>query len=259
MLTCLLSFPPDVPHRRYFNWRTHEHASFSFPGTRQVGLLAQDVEAVLPELVSVVPANGYKSVDYSRLSVLLLSANAQLAQRQSRAAACHAHRQATDAARIAALESGAAAAADAAASMAADAVTARKEAAELASQLKQALDAVTALAERVQALETSTARLDDADHALAKDVAAAAAAAKAGEERLQGALVDAQASLRKELTTAVDSASSATTSAVEGAKRLAKSAQDAADGANHKVRDLETRLASTERSLKTLELLKRSG
>mgnify|MGYP001980131323 CR=1 FL=1 len=85
---------------------------------------------------------------------------------------------------------------------------------------------------------------------------------KACEEayfKMQGALVDAQASLRKELTTAVDSASSATTSAVEGAKRLAKSAQDAADGANHKVRDLETRLASTERSLKTLELLKRSG
>ena len=83
--------------------------------------------------------------------------------------------------------------------------------------------------------------------------------AKAGEDRLQGVVVDAQASLRKEPTTAVDSASSATTSAVEGVQRLAKSAQDAADGANHKVRDLETRLASTERSLKTLDLLKRSG
>ena len=38
-----------------------------------------------------------------------------------------------------------------------------------------------------------------------------------------------------------------------------QSAQDVAGGADHKVRDLETRLASTERSLKTLELLKRSG
>ncbi len=47
---------------------------------RQVGVIAQEVEAVLPEAVSE-DAQGYKSVDYSKLTPLLIEASkAQQAQ-----------------------------------------------------------------------------------------------------------------------------------------------------------------------------------
>ena len=50
------------------------------PCNRQVGVIAQEVEAVLPEVVSE-DAQGYKSVDYSKLTPLLIEAvKAQQAQ-----------------------------------------------------------------------------------------------------------------------------------------------------------------------------------
>jgi hypothetical protein len=43
------------------------------PDQREVGVIAQEVEAVLPEVVSE-DAEGYKSVDYSKLTPLLIEA-----------------------------------------------------------------------------------------------------------------------------------------------------------------------------------------
>jgi len=56
-----------------FDWRVDEFPSMGFPKTRQVGLIAQEVEKVLPELVNEGP-DGYKSVDYSKLTPLLIEA-----------------------------------------------------------------------------------------------------------------------------------------------------------------------------------------
>jgi hypothetical protein len=41
---------------------------------REIGVIAQDVEEVLPELVISPDDGGYKAVDYSRLSVVLVEA-----------------------------------------------------------------------------------------------------------------------------------------------------------------------------------------
>lgn len=43
------------------------------PTTRQIGFIAQDVEKIYPELVKL-EGNGYKSVDYSRFSPILVEA-----------------------------------------------------------------------------------------------------------------------------------------------------------------------------------------
>jgi hypothetical protein len=54
-------------HGYYYNWNTGTDSS------RQAGLLAQEVESVLPEIVST-DAEGYKSVDYGKMNALLLQA-----------------------------------------------------------------------------------------------------------------------------------------------------------------------------------------
>jgi hypothetical protein len=51
----------------YYNWKNGEDK------TRQAGLLAQEVEEVLPEIVST-DGQGYKSVDYGKMNALLLQA-----------------------------------------------------------------------------------------------------------------------------------------------------------------------------------------
>jgi hypothetical protein len=56
-----------------FNWNIEEHPGMGFPNTRQIGLIAQDVEKVLPELVNNGP-DGYKSVDYSKITPVLVEA-----------------------------------------------------------------------------------------------------------------------------------------------------------------------------------------
>lgn len=53
-----------------FKWRQNIEGHI-FPGGPQVGLIAQEVEEVLPELVETGP-DGYKRVDYSRLSAVLV-------------------------------------------------------------------------------------------------------------------------------------------------------------------------------------------
>jgi hypothetical protein len=54
-------------HGYYYNWKTGDDK------TRQAGLLAQEVERVLPEIVST-DAEGYKSVEYGKMNALLLQA-----------------------------------------------------------------------------------------------------------------------------------------------------------------------------------------
>jgi hypothetical protein len=54
-----------------FNWRKEEFPEMNFDGTTQIGLVAQEVEKVFPELVKT-DTHGYKAVSYEKLSVILL-------------------------------------------------------------------------------------------------------------------------------------------------------------------------------------------
>lgn len=62
---------------RYF-LKTSEFESKGFPTSPQIGLLAQEVEKVYPEMV-VTDAQGYKAVDYARMVPVLLEAIKELA------------------------------------------------------------------------------------------------------------------------------------------------------------------------------------
>jgi len=57
----------------YFTWRSDEYPDRSFSKDRQIGFIAQEVEEIVPELVSIMP-DGYKSVDYSKVTPLLVEA-----------------------------------------------------------------------------------------------------------------------------------------------------------------------------------------
>ena len=52
----------------YYDWKAGKDKSL------QVGVIAQEIEAVLPEIVST-DSEGYKSVDYSKLTALLIEVN----------------------------------------------------------------------------------------------------------------------------------------------------------------------------------------
>lgn len=54
-----------------YNWRDKEYPDMKFEKERQVGLIAQDVEKIYPELVRT-DENGYKAVSYEKLTVILL-------------------------------------------------------------------------------------------------------------------------------------------------------------------------------------------
>ncbi|HPI32163.1 MAG TPA: tail fiber domain-containing protein [candidate division Zixibacteria bacterium] len=60
-----------------YEWRTDEFAEMRFPTGRQVGLIAQEVEGEIPEIVST-DADGYKSVDYAKLTAVLVEAVKEL-------------------------------------------------------------------------------------------------------------------------------------------------------------------------------------
>jgi hypothetical protein len=55
----------EAIHGYYYKWKDRPDT------TTQVGVIAQEIEAVLPEVVST-DAQGYKSVDYSKLTALLV-------------------------------------------------------------------------------------------------------------------------------------------------------------------------------------------
>ena len=56
-----------------YEWRVKEFPNKNFDSNRHVGVLAQELEAVLPEAVET-GADGYKSVNYSNITPLLIEA-----------------------------------------------------------------------------------------------------------------------------------------------------------------------------------------
>ena len=67
-LTAILSL-----HGLYYNWKKKEFPQPDFGDERQIGFSAQEVEKLFPEIV-MTDANGYKSVDYGRLTPILVEA-----------------------------------------------------------------------------------------------------------------------------------------------------------------------------------------
>jgi hypothetical protein len=61
----------------HYYWRAEEFPSRHFGNSRSYGLIAQDVEQVLPELVAT-DGDGYKAVDYSQLPLLTIQAVKEL-------------------------------------------------------------------------------------------------------------------------------------------------------------------------------------
>ena len=61
----------------HYNWRASEFPDRHFGSDRTYGLVAQDVEEVLPEIV-VTNDDGYKAVDYSKLPLLAIQAIKEL-------------------------------------------------------------------------------------------------------------------------------------------------------------------------------------
>ncbi|HVN59454.1 MAG TPA: tail fiber domain-containing protein [Bacteroidales bacterium] len=55
----------------HFNWRTDEFPEMNFDAGQQIGLVAQEVERIFPELVRT-DNKGYKAVAYDKLAVILL-------------------------------------------------------------------------------------------------------------------------------------------------------------------------------------------
>lgn len=57
----------------HYYWRSAEFPARAFGQEQAFGLIAQEAEAVLPELVGA-DAEGYKTVNYTKLPLLLLQA-----------------------------------------------------------------------------------------------------------------------------------------------------------------------------------------
>ena len=60
-------------HGIYYNWKQNEFPEMQFTDNRQLGFSAQELEKYFPELV-MTDARGYKSVDYGRLTPVLVEA-----------------------------------------------------------------------------------------------------------------------------------------------------------------------------------------
>jgi len=60
-----------------FDWKKEEYPERNFSGQKQIGLIAQDVEKVMPELVQE-DSNGYKSVSYMQMVAVLVEAVKEL-------------------------------------------------------------------------------------------------------------------------------------------------------------------------------------
>jgi hypothetical protein len=56
-----------------FDWNRAEFPGRNFADRRQIGLVAQDVEQVFPELVGT-DSQGYRSVEYDKLVPVLIEA-----------------------------------------------------------------------------------------------------------------------------------------------------------------------------------------
>jgi len=60
-----------------YDWRINDFPDKNFVDTKQIGFIAQDLEKILPEVV-FTDKQGYKSVDYSRLTPILVEAVKEL-------------------------------------------------------------------------------------------------------------------------------------------------------------------------------------
>ena len=60
-----------------FDWKTDEYPDNGFSEDRQIGFIAQEVEPIIPELVST-DDNGYKSVSYEKMTAVLVEAVKEL-------------------------------------------------------------------------------------------------------------------------------------------------------------------------------------
>ena len=60
-----------------YHWKTEEYPEWGFKETKQIGLVAQNVEDVIPELVST-DSKGYKAVSYDKLTAVLVEAVKEL-------------------------------------------------------------------------------------------------------------------------------------------------------------------------------------
>lgn len=56
-----------------FDWRTDEFPNMHFSSSTQIGFIAQDVEKIIPEVVTT-DNNGYKGVSYERITSMLTAA-----------------------------------------------------------------------------------------------------------------------------------------------------------------------------------------
>ncbi len=61
----------------YYQWKAEEFPSKKFNDRRQVGMIAQEVEQVFPEIVNTSD-DSYKSIDYTKLTPILLEAIREL-------------------------------------------------------------------------------------------------------------------------------------------------------------------------------------
>jgi len=60
-----------------YKWKQDEYPEMNFPDGEQIGLIAQDVEKIIPEIVNEA-ADGYKSIDYAKLTSVLIEAIKEL-------------------------------------------------------------------------------------------------------------------------------------------------------------------------------------
>jgi hypothetical protein len=61
----------------YYNYKVEEFPERQFPKDRQIGFIAQEVEAIYPELV-ITDEQGYKKVDYAKITPVLVEAIKEL-------------------------------------------------------------------------------------------------------------------------------------------------------------------------------------
>jgi hypothetical protein len=66
-----------------FEWERENFSEMNFPDGEHIGVIAQEVEAVIPEVVHTA-TDGYKSVEYANLAAVLIEAVKQL-QKQNEA------------------------------------------------------------------------------------------------------------------------------------------------------------------------------
>lgn len=87
----------------HYFWRAEEFPAKGFGHEQAYGLIAQDVEAVLPELVST-DERGFKAVDYAKRPLLAIQALTELTRRHEALQQAHDALRTSVEARLAALE-----------------------------------------------------------------------------------------------------------------------------------------------------------